>query len=422
MTDLQLNMATINFYLIGKNDKRKSVNIRYLDDGQKITLALGEMVDTKYWDARRQCLKASAPGATKFNGMLKAVEQKAIDLRLEAKAKGFQVTKEILKGWLFNEAKTTGPVKLEIAFEKFIVSIAQTHRASTIGVYKTVWRRIEEYADSQKRIFFCHDISAEWIEAFGLFLLSNNINNSTLHKQVRVCKSFLNWAKEKGYVSDGFQKSKSPFKPYAAPKIHLSADEMKRLAELKPREGAENVALPASYNADAPGPLERLRDVFLFACLTGLRYSDVRNLRPENVTDGRLTLVDVKTGDNVYFELSPNALKILQKYEYRLPVISNQKSNEAIKRLCKQAGIDAPIQRVTYKGAERVQVTKPKYELISFHTARATFISLMLGQGAPVHIVQKLVGHNDLKTTMGYVDVTAEEKNAVVARIDRLLD
>ena len=123
--------------------------------------------------------------------------------------------------------------------------------------------------------------------------------------------------------------------------IFLTRDELQRIRDLE---------IPETKNY-----LERVRDVFLFCCFTGLRYSDVYNLRKSDIKDGQIEITTIKTHDYLVIELNDHSRAILEKYEdvhfegdKALPVISNQKMNTYLKELGKLADIDEPIKQTYY--------------------------------------------------------------------------
>ena len=94
-----------------------------------------------------------------------------------------------------------------------------------------------------------------------------------------------------------------------------------------------------------------------------------------------------------------------------LPVISNQKMNQYIKEVAKLAGINTPVVVTRYSGTKRTDVLFEKHELLSTHGARRTFAILSLENGMRVEVLQKLLGHKDLKTTMKYIFILEGVKN-----------
>ena len=145
-----------------------------------------------------------------------------------------------------------------------------------------------------------------------------------------------------------------------------------------------------------------MRDVFLFCCYTGLRYSDVFNLRKSDVKADHIEITTVKTTDSLTIELNKYSRAILEKYkdadleDYKvLPVISNQKMNTYLHDLCKLAKIDEPIRLTYYKGNERIDKVEPKYKLIGTHAGRRTFICNALSLGIPAQVVMKWTGQDN---------------------------
>lgn len=163
--------------------------------------------------------------------------------------------------------------------------------------------------------------------------------------------------------------------------------------------------------------LERVRDVFLFQCYTGLRHSDVYNLRRSDIRDSQIEITTIKTTDSLIIELNSYSRAILDKYnEYHfendkaLPVISNQKMNDYIKELAELAGINEQIRETYYKGNQRIDEVMPKYSLFSSHIGRRTFVCNSLYMGIPVETVMKWTGHSDYKAMKPYIDVADKDR------------
>ena len=163
--------------------------------------------------------------------------------------------------------------------------------------------------------------------------------------------------------------------------------------------------------------LERVRDVLLFCCFTGLRNSDVYNLKRSDVKEEHIEITTIKTADSLIIELNDHSKAILEKYKdipfqnnKALPVVSNQKMNEYLKELGELAEIDEPVRETYYKGNERIDEVTPKYALLSTHTGRRTFICNALALGIPVQVVMKWTGHSDYKAMKPYIDIADDIK------------
>ena len=241
-----------------------------------------------------------------------------------------------------------------------------------------------------------------------------NMRNSTIGKQLGFLKWFLRWAKNKGYnKNDSFETFKPKLKTTPKKVIFLTWDELTNFREYEIPEQKKH--------------LERVRDIFLFQCFTGLRYSDVYNLKKSDIKDDHIEVTTVKTADTLTIELNKHSRSILDKYKNiqfsdnrGLPVITNQKMNEYLKELAELVGIDDPIRETYYKGNERIDTVSPKHDLLSTHAGRRTFICNALSLGIPPHVVMKWTGHSDYKAMKPYIDIADDIKASAMSKFNQL--
>ena len=240
------------------------------------------------------------------------------------------------------------------------------------------------------------------------------MRNTTIGKQLSFLKWFLRWAFKKGvHQNNAYDSYKPKLKSTQKKIIFLTWDELNRLREFK---------IP--FNKQA---LERVRDVFLFQCFTGLRYSDVFNLRRSDIKGDHIEVTTVKTSDSLIIELNNHSKAILDKYkdvafedDKVLPVITNQKMNDYLKELAEMAGIDEPIRQTYYKGNERIDDVTPKYALLGTHAGRRTFICNALALGIPPQVVMKWTGHSDYKAMKPYIDIADDIKANAMSKFNQL--
>lgn len=240
------------------------------------------------------------------------------------------------------------------------------------------------------------------------------MRNTTIGKQLSFLKWFLRWAFKKGvHQNNAYDSYKPKLKSTQKKIIFLTWDELNRLREFK---------IP--FNKQA---LERVRDVFLFQCFTGLRYSDVFNLRRSDIKGDHIEVTTVKTSDSLIIELNNHSKAILDKYkdvafedDKVLPVITNQKMNDYLKELAELAGIDEPVRQTYYKGNERIDDVTPKYALLGTHAGRRTFICNALALGIPPQVVMKWTGHSDYKAMKPYIDIADDIKANAMSKFNQL--
>ena len=167
------------------------------------------------------------------------------------------------------------------------------------------------------------------------------------------------------------------------------------------------------YNLkNLPERLKRARDIFCFGCFTGLRFSDIDKLRHFHLNDDFIEIKAEKTKDSLRIPLNVYAKEILYKYQDSfndrpLPTgLSNQKTNEALKEIGEHAKLNDIICLEKFNGSNKVTITKKKYELLSTHTARRTFVTLALEKGIRAEVVMTMTGHKNYKTFKRYIKIT----------------
>ena len=172
--------------------------------------------------------------------------------------------------------------------------------------------------------------------------------------------------------------------------------------------------------------MSEVRDVFCFCCFTSLRYSDVANLKRQNVFSDHILITTIKTADTLKIELNKYAKTILEKYENVafpfnkvLPVVSNQRMNEYLKEMAEICGLNEPITKTYYYGNKRSDEVKPKWAMIGTHAGRRTFICNALMMGIAPQIVMKWTGHSDYKAMKPYIDIADEAKAEAMSLFDK---
>lgn len=153
-------------------------------------------------------------------------------------------------------------------------------------------------------------------------------------------------------------------------------------------------------DATLSGTKDKVRDLFILQCETGLRVSDVLLLNSAIITETLITIKTKKTGATVTIPLSVTAKQILNKYD-KLPVFEYSYYSRQIASVCKEAGIDAEV----LVNGERVK----KHSLITSHTGRRTFVTRMLAKGYDTSIVMRITGHKSVSAFNKYVNLSSED-------------
>ncbi len=160
--------------------------------------------------------------------------------------------------------------------------------------------------------------------------------------------------------------------------------------------------------------LERIRDVFVFCCLTGLAFTDVDHLRKEHLSTDEYGTIWIhkpreKTAVMSRIPLLPHPIELLRKYEYDtellikaklLPVPSNQKMNSYLKELSVICNIDKNL---------------------TTHCARHTFACLAIEYGMPIDIIAKILGHTNTNMTRHYAKISESSISREMAKIGQVM-
>ena len=393
---------------------------------KRIEFTTGYRIDAAKWDTDKQRVR---------NGCTNKLKQSASEIN--ASLLGYYTeVQEIFKKFEVEEIMPT-PEQIKEAFNALHKPIEEVkQRKSTPNAFYKVFDefvrdcgRQNDWTDSTYEKFaavknhlmnFRTELTFDFFDEKGLndyvtYLRDvREMRNSTIGKQLSFLKWFLRWAFKKGvHQNNAYDSYKPKLKSTQKKIIFLTWEELNKLREFE---------ISAAKQA-----LDRVRDVFLFQCFTGLRYSDVFNLRRSDIKGDHIEVTTVKTSDSLIIELNNHSKAILDKYkdvafedDKVLPVITNQKMNDYLKELAELAGIDEPVRQTYYRGNERIDEVTPKYALLGTHAGRRTFICNALALGIPPQVVMKWTGHSDYKAMKPYIDIADDIKANAMSKFNQL--
>lgn len=238
------------------------------------------------------------------------------------------------------------------------------------------------------------------------------LSNSTLTRQLGYLRCFLRWADARQLMkSRDYLTFKPRIKTIPSKVVFLEWDELMAVYELK-------FTMAEAF-------LEKFRDIFCFSCFTSLRFSDVMNLRWSDIHSNVMTVTTVKTADPVRIELNSYAREIIGKYAEEefpdnrvFPPVVNQVMNRYLREIGQKAGIDSPVHRTWFKGNERREEVVPKWQLLTSHCGRRTFICHALSMGIAPNVVMKWTGHADYNSMRPYIAISQAATEEAMKRFD----
>jgi len=298
--------------------------------------------------------------------------------------------------------------------DKYIQDHEATREPGSLTVYKSVKNHLKAYEVATGHRVTFETIDYKFFNKLNDFLIKRTktdkagivspmLNNTTIAKALSTLKTFLGYARREGI------KVNDSYRDYTIKKEKL---------EVIALEQGEFDAI-MNLDLSANKRLDKCRDLFIFSCVTGFRYSDVAQLRREHIDNNIITLTVKKTKTELTVPLNSVSASIINKYKDQvrpLPMVSNQGLNRSIKDLCQLAGIDRPIEIVRFSGKKRMVTVYPKFELCHFHTGRKTFVTLSLEKGMSAEEVMEISGHSDYRSFKRYVKVTEKRKKVVMVK------
>lgn len=397
-----------------KQDKAGTVPV-YVSayfDGLRLRCSTKERCEPRQWNEKEQEFRRSFPGYTSANLGLQALVR-----RLEDKYRELRATNVAPTIALMREAVNPAAVvvkeepTLMARFAEFRdVLTGRGYAFHTLRHYKTAYNHLEAFLEKTRRKgLLLADYTPAIHDDFVRYLRATcGLSANGAFTMLKDLKTFLRHAQDERGLPLGLELKRLEVRYTEQTKTYLT--------------GADLAALVAVELSKTLAPA---RDVFLFCCYTGLRYSDVAALHAGNLHllgangdgDRVLRLIQTKTRATVSIYLSRLAAEILDKYATPerqfegarlLPVLANQPMNRYLKKITQLAGLSRPVEVVSTAGGQVVKTAVPLHELVTMHTARHTFAVQSLLRGMPVTVLQRVMGHAKIQNTMRYAQVVEE--------------
>lgn len=337
-----------------------------------------------------------------ITAVLEEIRTKAYNKFLQLQGQNINVTPERLKQALLGKDQVQPRGYVEI-FDQWLVEYSKmvgiTTSKRTLDKYILVRNRLQDYIASQLGVkdISLEEVTPKFLSNFDNYLrVEYNMANNHAMKIRQKLRTIYKVAIDNGWVSKN---------PFSTVKIHFDPVE---------RDVLTKSELTALIQTDMIfDRLEKMRDVFVFACFTGLAHCDVAGLTKENIiTDesGQVWLKThrQKTSEVVDIPLLEIPQLIIKKYQGMkelngklLPTLTNSCSNLYLKEVAVRCGIN---------------------KTLTFHMARHTFATTVtLSNGVPIESVAKMLGHRNIRTTQIYAkiikDKLAEDMSKLATRI-----
>ena len=166
----------------------------------------------------------------------------------------------------------------------------------------------------------------------------------------------------------------------------------------------------------------RAKDEWLFRYQTGIRNQDSDQLRPHHFKNMKgTTYINfnmLKNGRDFLMPISSGAVKILEKYNYYLPKITQQEKDRIIKKCFEEAGLSGVVEKIKNIGSKRIVELVPKYNMVATHTARRSFGRRWMESIGNIESLSQYLGHSSSSITRIYIGWELEEYADMVESIE----
>jgi site-specific recombinase XerD len=234
-------------------------------------------------------------------------------------------TPELLRVRLNERLKKEDSASKDLAHFAENVLEASARKENTKRAVRQMIRNLREFKEQTGRSLHFDAIDLDFYDAYLEFAKGKEYSQNSIGGHIKNIKVFMREAFERGLTKNTFYQSKR-FKKLQEESIsiYLSKEELRKLEEL---------------NLSNTLRLDRVRDMFLVRCYTGLRFSDLSQLKIENIQKGKrvIKVRTQKTDETVVIPIGSVVNKLIDKYEGHFPVISNDKMNEYLKELGQKA-------------------------------------------------------------------------------------
>ncbi|BBE16341.1 integrase [Aquipluma nitroreducens] len=398
--------VTVNFSLKktkSRADGKCPVYVRCTMNNQRFELSTSIFICPESWDDERQQVVGRSEESKILNNRLNKIRNRVQEVYSQLESKGEPFSTLNVKDKLLGISNEKGLLEILDGIIKGIEArVGNDYSEGTLKHYKTTRERLIEFL---RKKFGRNDIGLSLVDysflnSFDIYLKTEyQLKPNTALTYHKHLKKTLNTGIAMNLISNNTYNS-----------FKVSRNETHRdyltIQELEQIRNKEICTLR----------METIRDIFIFACYTGLGYAELKKLNSTHIhqgnDSGKWIIIDrTKTDIRCRVPLLPQAKAILQKYENfpitqnrgkLLPVHSNQKMNEYLKELAGICGINKNL---------------------SMHVARHTFATTVtLTNGVPIETVSKMLGHTSLKTTQIYARIVDSKISADMKKLNAILN
>lgn len=306
--------------------------------------------------------------------------------------------------WLFNRHRLASFIRERIPNMEqgtLLTKLGQRYSYPGIHRLKSAVSHLEAYEKKTNTVYI-HEMDDTWFGGFLAFLCEKNIKRNTVHGTLNQIKTMLRKACR--FYKVPYMVEEFCYSPEITTQVYNSISEIKQIAKLELR-----------------GVEQDTRDAYIIQCYTGLRRSDLRVLLDdvkqyvaEQDDKKYFKIRTAKTNKIVVIPIANTVLEILERRDWKIPMWSIQSYNKNIKKIAKKAGITQTVEVFFSRNAKKVRELRPKYELMSSHTARRSFATNAYLAGIPTLKIRQITGHTTENVFLIYIRADGMESAVTI--------
>ena len=366
--------------------------LRICKDGKKKYRSLGISVNPKYWDFKKNVLKASCPNKEYIQKIIlnKQMEFQQRMLLLTCEQRDYTVSSLLNRDNVTFELKTV---------EEFYCNLMEQYtcedKCGNRLIYKGSLNSIKTFAKGKLDIPFS-DIDTIWLTKYEKWLRSKGNKETTISLLFRTLRSAYN----KAINAKCARASDYPFNEFKINKFDTTTQK---------RAIAKTDVLKFTTEIHPVGKqqyMELSKDIFVFSYLCGgINFTDIANLTNENIQNGRLHYIRQKTKKQIKIGIPQEAMQIIEKYSpksngYLFPILDSKVHKTALQ---KQNRIHKLLSKVN-KNLKLLAAQLGVEANVTTYVARHSFASVLKKSGVNIALISEALGHSDLATTQIYLD------------------
>jgi len=392
--------SQIKFYLKEPNKNSETLLLCRVYNSRSDTFkkTTGIKLHPKDWNTEKQVIKKTNPHSKELNLLIQQIKSDYTTHSINANLQGNKLTKTYLNSnSKYSKQKGNTGTYFDV-WDTFVSSKKNLITEATVKRYNVVKNHLLEFEKCSNYKLAFNTVNLAFYQLFTDYLINvKGFHNQHLSRVLKFVKSFQNYTFENGFHNNIDFKKFKLFKDNADEIISLEIEEIKAIEELQN---------PNNYIINA-------RDLFLFLCYTGLRFSDLKQINGNKIKEGFISVLTQKTKQNVLIPVHPRLAALVKKYTVKdvikLHLISNVKLNAYLKEIGQLIGLNVEIKKVRFTGTSKTEITKKKWELLTTHTGKRTFITIAILSGIPIEVIKKITGNKDDATFIKYQRFSNEQ-------------